>query len=266
MASTFDLTPLSATPLSATNDAPASTRVRRSFDPQLYAKVGGICYVIVIILGAFQEVFIRGRITVGSAAQTFANLQKMEMLWRAGIVTEMLMMIVGIVLAVILYALTKPVHADLALLGFLFGVIATTVECAYSIQLVEALFPIGRGAYLTAFTPAQLHAMTTLAMKTHIFGFGIALFLFGPFFFVTGYLIFKSGYLPKTIGVLYQLAGAGYMANGFTLILAPRFANQALMAVALPVLAGEVSFALWLLIKGVRMKEWREVNGERGLS
>jgi hypothetical protein len=102
-------------------------------------------------------------------------------------------------------------------------------------------------------------------MKTHVFGFGIGLFLFGPYFLVTGALIFKSGYLPKAIGIVYPLAGLGYMANGFTLILAPRFASGALMLIAAPVLIGEVSFALWLLIKGVRMEQWRAMNEESGV-
>lgn len=233
--------------------------MNREINPQVYARVGGILYLLMIALGIFQEFFIRGRILVaGNAAATFANLQKMEMLWRTGIVTELVMMIIAVVLALVLYVLTRPVHKELALLGLLFNVIATAVESAYAIQLVEALFPLGRNTYLTAFTPGQLQAMTALAMKTHVFGFGIALLLFGPFFFVTGYLIFKSGYLPKPLGVLYQLAGLAYMFNSFTLVLAPQFAGPAFMIMAAPVFVGEVSFALWLLIKGVRIDGWRE--------
>ncbi|HSP15107.1 MAG TPA: DUF4386 domain-containing protein [Thermoanaerobaculia bacterium] len=235
--------------------------MKREINPQVYARVGGILYVIMIALGIIEEVFIRGRITVGGdAAATFANLRKMEMLWRTGIAIEQLMAILTIVLAVVLYVLTRPVHKELALLALLFGSIAMAVESAYSIQLVEALFPLGTNAYLTAFTPAQLQAMTALAMKAHVFGFGIALLLFGPFFLVTGYLIFMSGYFPKPLGVLYQLAGLAYMFNGFALILAPQFAGRAFMIMAAPVFIGETSFALWLLIKGVRIEKWRELQ------
>ena len=236
--------------------------MNKEINPQVYARVGGALYLMMIALGIIEEVFIRGRIMAGGdAAATFANLQKMEMLWRTGIAIEMLMMIISIALSVILYVLTRPVHRELALMALLFGIVATAVECAFAIQLVEALFPIGKSAYLTAFTPAQLQAMTTLAMKAHVFGFGIALLLFGPFFFVTGYLIFMSGYFPKPIGVLYQLAGLAYMFNGFGLVLAPQFAGRLFLIMAAPVFIGETSFAVWLLVKGVRIEGWRLIAG-----
>lgn len=231
--------------------------MNREINPQVYARVGGILYLMMIALGFTEEFFIRGRIKVaGDAAATFANLQKMEMLWRTGIAIELLMVILTIALAGVLYVLTRPVHRELALLALLFNVIALAVEGAYAMQLVEALFPLGRNAYLTAFTPGQLHAMTALAMKAHVFGFGIALLLFGPFFFVTGYLIFTSGYFPKPLGVLYQLAGLGYMINGFVLVLAPQFAGRAFPIMGIS-FVGEMSFALWLLIKGVGIEGWR---------
>lgn len=236
-------------------------RMNREINPQVYARVGGAVYLMMIALGIFQEAFVRGRITVGGdAAATFANLQKMELLWRTGIAAELLLMIFGIVLAVVLYVLTRPVHKELALLALLFNVIGTAVESSYSIQLVEALFPLGKNAYLTAFTPGQLQAMTALAMKAHVFGFGIALLLFGPYFLVTGYLIFNSGYLPKPIGVLYQFAGLAYLFNGFALVLAPQVAGRVFMIIAGPAFVGEAAFALWLLIKGVRIQEWRSLT------
>lgn len=229
-------------------------------NPQLYARVGGVLYLTMIALGMIEELLIRGRITTGDAATTFANLQKMEMLWRTGIAMEMLMGIITIALSVIVYVLTRPVHKELALMALLFSSVATAVESAYIIQLVEALFPLGKSAYLSAFTPGQLQAMTALAMKAHLLGFGIALLLFGPFFLVTGYLIFRSGYFPKAIGVLYQLAGLAYMFNGFGLVLAPQFAGRLFMIMGAPVFIGETSFALWLLIKGVRIERWRALN------
>lgn len=235
--------------------------MNREINPQVYARVGGILYLIMITLGIIEELFIRNRIRAGGdAAATFANLQKMEMLWRTGIAMELLMMLIGIPLALVLYVLLRPVHKELALLALLFNMTCIAVQSACSIQLVEALFPLGRNAYLTAFTPGQLQAMTALAMKAHLFGFGIALLVGGPFFFVTGYLIFKSGYLPKPIGVLYQLAGLAYISNGFVLVLAPLFAGRAFMIMALPVILGEVSFAVWLLIKGVGIERWRSLT------
>jgi hypothetical protein len=54
--------------------------------PQVYARLGGALYLIIIVLGIFGEAFVRGRIVVsGNAAATAANLASMEELWRFGI-------------------------------------------------------------------------------------------------------------------------------------------------------------------------------------
>jgi hypothetical protein len=236
--------------------------MNRDINPQVYARVGGALYLMIITLGIVQEAFVRGRIVAGgNAAATFANLQNMETLWRTGIALELVLLIATIPLALVLYVLTRPVHKELALLGLLFNVIATAVEAAYSMQLVEALFPAGKSAYLSAFTAGQRQAMAALAIKTHELGFGVALLLFGPFFLVTGFLMFASGYLPKPLGVLYQLAGVAYMVNGFVLVLAPRFAGRMFLFMAIPAFIGEASFAAWLLIKGVRIERWRALTG-----
>jgi len=51
-------------------------------------------YLIIIVLGIFAELFVRGRIVVGGdATATAANLMAMQSLWRIGIVAELLMVI-----------------------------------------------------------------------------------------------------------------------------------------------------------------------------
>ena len=51
------------------HEAPAS--------PQTYARVGGVLYLIIIVLGLFGEAFVRdGLIIPGDAAATAANLSK----------------------------------------------------------------------------------------------------------------------------------------------------------------------------------------------
>ena len=227
--------------------------------PQVYARIGGALYLIIIILGAVEELFIRGRIVVpGDAGATAANLRSMESLWRFGIASEMFLGICTIVLTLILYVLLKPVSRDLALLATFFSLIAIAVETAYSLQLVEALYPLGDATYLKVFTPEQLNAMASLSIKAHGDGFGIALLFFGCFFPIAGYLIFKSDYLPKTIGILYLIPGLSYLTSSFTLILAPDFAARFYFVIAGPALIGEASLCLWLLVKGVNVQEWNK--------
>ena len=125
-------------------------------------------------------------------------------------------------------------------------------------DLVATLFPLGRTTYLEAFTPEQLAALARMSARAHGHGFGISLLFTGCFFLVAGYLIRKSGYLPRLIGTLYQGAGVGYIANTFALIVAPAWSGKVMMAVAPVVLIGEVSLAIWLLVKGIDMERWNQ--------
>jgi uncharacterized protein DUF4386 len=228
--------------------------------PQALARIGGLLYLITIVVGIFNEAFVKGSIVVwGDAAATAANLRSMESLWRLGIAGQMLMVICTVALTLILYVLLRPVSRDLALLATFFSLIATAADTAHSLQLVEALLPLGNAGYLKAFAPEQLNAMASLSLRSHDIGYGIGLLLFGPFFLVSGYLIFRSTYFPRAIGILYQIGGVAYMVNGFVLILAPRFAARMFTVIVLPCFVGETSFCLWLLIRGVNASKWQAV-------
>lgn len=227
--------------------------------PQIYARIGGALYLLIIVLGIIGEVLVRGRIVVtGDVAATANNLRSMESLWRFGVASELLAGVCTIVFTLIIYVLLRPVNRDLALLATFFGLIAIAVQTAYALELVKALFPLGNTAYLRAFTPEQLDAMASLSIRAHAQGFGIALFFFGCFFPIASYLIFQSGYFPKAIGVLYLIPGLSYLTSSLALILSPIFADRYYFVIAGPALIGEGALCLWLIFKGVNVVKWKE--------
>lgn len=235
------------------------TNLSINHSPRTYARIGGALYLVIIILGIFGEVFVRGRIIVaGDPAATVVNLTAMESLWRIGIATEFLALLCATALAMIYFFLLNPVGKELNLLATLFRMTSVVVQAVAVLNLVAALFPLGNAAALKAFTPAQLSVLIGLAIKAHNFGFNLALLFTGCTFLFHGYLIYKSGYLPKVLGILIQIAGISYLANCFTLILWPAAASWVFLVAIPPVLIGELSLSLWLLIKGVNIGKWRE--------
>src|SRR3989475_4493651 len=227
--------------------------------PQLYARIGGVLYLIIIVVGLLCEAFVRRRLSVaGNAAATAANVMSHESLWRFHIAAEIFLLICAVALLLILFVLLRPVSRDLALLAVFFNLVSIGIEAATTMYLLEALFPLGNAGYLKAFTPEQLYAMATLSLKSHGYGFGVSLLFFACFCLIVGYLIFRSGYLPKTIGVLMQIAGVCYLTNSFALILSAAVANRLFPAILVPALIGEVSLCLWLLVKGVNVEKWEE--------
>ncbi len=227
--------------------------------PQLCARIGGVLYLIIIVVGIFDEAFVRNRIIVsGDATTTAANIRSLESLWRFGIAAEFFLLICAVALTLIFFVLLRPVSRDLALLAVFFNLVSLAVEAAVQLYLVGALFPLGKAEYLRAFEPEQLYALASLSVKSHSYGFGVALIFFGCVCLILGYLIFRSGFLPKALGVLMQIAGLSYLTNSFALILAPTFANRIFPAVLVPAFVGEASLCLWLLVKGVNVEKWEK--------
>jgi len=230
--------------------------------PRLKARIAGVLYLIIIVIGLFGEAFVRSGIIVsGDATATAANIRSLESLWRFGIAAECVLLISAVGLALILFVLLRQVSRDLALLAIFFNLVSLAVEAASALNLVAALFPLGSAGYLSAFQPEQLYAMATLSVKSHSYGFGVALIFFGCECLILGYLIFRSGYLPKTIGVLMQIAGLSYLVNSFALLLAPTFSDRIFPAILIPALVGEASLCLWLLVRGVNVEKWRPQAG-----
>ncbi len=237
----------------------SSINTKAEIYPQTYARIGGVLYLLLILLGIFYEIIVKNKLIVsGNALATMDNLKAMEHIWRLGISAQVLSIIIGLMLVLIMYKLTKPVNKDMAILAAIFNLVATTIQAVYILKLVEVLFPLDTSAFLSAFTSEQLSALLYLTIKSHVVGFGIALLMFGPYFILTGILIFKSSYLPKFVAILYIISGLGYLVNGFTLILAPELSDLVFTIIVLPVFAGELSLALTLLIRGVNLAEWKK--------
>lgn len=225
--------------------------------PNLYARIGGALYLVIIALGIFSQVFVRDKVIVaGDAVATAANLTAMETLWRAGIATEVLMAIATVMLAMVYYYLLRPVHKEINLLAALLRMTSVTVQTGALVFLLLALYPLLNPAFTKTFAPDQLAALASMAIRAHSYGYSMALLFTGCTFLVHGWLIFKSGYLPKFLGVLIEFAGIGYISNGFAQILFPNVAGLVFMTIILPVLIGETTLSLWLLIKGVNIDKW----------
>ena len=226
---------------------------------RLVARVGGVLYLIIIVLGALGEVVVRGSIVVpGNATATAANLRSMEWLWRLGVAGEIVLLTCATALALILYVLLRPVSRDLALGAVFFNLVCIAIEGVAAVSLAAALLPMTNAAYVNAFTPEHLNVMAMLSVRSHSAGFGIALIFFGVECVILGYLISRSGYMPRSIGVLMQIAGVCYVINSFALLLSPPLSSRLFPAILIPSLIAELSLALWLLVKGVRAEKWEQ--------
>jgi len=232
----------------------------KQISPKVYARIGGLAYLIIIVAGAMGEIFIRNKIIVpGNDIATTKNISAAPFLWRVGIFGDLVMHVFDLVLGIIYYTLFKRVNKGLALLSLLFGLIQTAVLVANKMNLMMPLFLLDDANYLKAFNPQQLQALSHLSIKAHEYGFGIGLIFFAFECFIDGYLIYRSRFLPRILGIMLSIAGLCYLTNTFLLIFSPGL-EATLFPIILGPLAfiGEFSMCLWLLIKGVDVKKWED--------
>jgi membrane-anchored glycerophosphoryl diester phosphodiesterase (GDPDase) len=85
--------------------------------PQIYARLCGVLYLIVIVIGIFTELFVRDKLTVsGDAAATANNIMASQLLWRSSIAGDVILLVCAVTQALLFYVLLRPVNRNLALL------------------------------------------------------------------------------------------------------------------------------------------------------
>jgi len=226
--------------------------------PRLYARVAGVGYLVIIVTGIFAEFFVRSSLIVpGDAAATAGNIAASEILFRTGMAGEFLMLLGDVLVAGALYVVFRGFSRNLALLAAFFRLAQAAILGVNLLNTYVPLLLLAHGSYLTAFQPEQLNALVLLALEAHSFGYLIGLVFFGAHCLIVGYLVFKSAYVPRILGVLLVIAGVGYLVDSFGRTLLPTYddhANLFLGIVFVPAFLAEVSFCLWLLLKGVKLE------------
>ncbi|HEV2121828.1 MAG TPA: DUF4386 domain-containing protein [Chloroflexota bacterium] len=218
------------------------------------ARITGLFYLTVIAGGLFAEGFVRGSLIVpGDAAATVQSIAANESLWRLGLAVHLLYLVAAVMMNVLLYGLFKPVQATLARLALVFSMTGVTVEAVNLLHLYVPLAMIDEGGALAALDEGQRQALAYLAIRLFPTGWGFALLFFAGFCVPTGVLILRSHLMPRVIGALMIVAGVCYLVNSLALILAPALSSVLVPWILLPCLLAELSLALWLAVKGVKM-------------
>jgi hypothetical protein len=224
---------------------------------RLRARISGALYVLCIGCGFFAEMVVRAKLVVYSdAAVTAHNIVAAPGLYRAGFFADVSAMTLGVLSSVLLYTLLKAVSRGVALTVLVLDVISNAVSISGSILLFAPLIILQGDGYLSALTTQQLSSLALLSIKLYESIYAISLGLFSGSCLLTGYLIFRSTFLPRAIGVLLALAGICYLLNTIVVLMPMGFADYVFPWIFLPILIGEGTLALWLLIVGVDSAKW----------
>ncbi|MEZ5357238.1 MAG: DUF4386 domain-containing protein [Candidatus Zixiibacteriota bacterium] len=219
-----------------------------------YARIAGILYLIIIICAGFAEGGVRSVLIVpGDATATANNILSSEGLYRFGFVCDLIAFISDAAVAILLYALLKPVNKTVALVASTLRIIAH--PAIGSINLLNHLAPLNiltNPDFVSAFTVEQLQNLAMQFLTAHYAGYLIAGAFFGVHCAILGYLLYKSELFPQWLGIFLIVASIGYVIESFGNFLFPAYKDIYSWIVVIPAVIAELSLCLWLLIKGIR--------------
>ncbi|HEY9081299.1 DUF4386 domain-containing protein [Magnetovibrio sp.] len=226
--------------------------------PQVYARTAGALYLVIIVCGIFSEVFVRGSLIVmDDASATATNIIASEGLFRLGFVSDTLVFLSDVALAVLFYVLLRPVNPTLSLMAAAFRLTQTAIIGLNLLNHYAALMILNGTDQLAAFNSEQLHALVLLFLNAHAHGYDLGLLFFGVNSVVVGYLVWRAPYFPKALGGLLIAAGAVYLMGSYLRFIVPDVGAAFTPAYGVALIA-ELAMCLWLLIKGVDVPRWQE--------
>lgn len=213
------------------------------------ARIAGSLYLVVAVLGGFAELYVRARTVVpGDAAATAENIRGSATLFRFGFASDLVQATFFLFTAMALYLLLRHVNELVARAMVVIVAVSVAIICLNLLNQYMALQVATGGA-------EGSDALAGLFADMHAAGYLIAQIFFGLWLLPLGYLVFRSGYFPKVVGILLAVGCFGYLIDTFTRFLAPGIAGSVSAIAVLPAAIGELSFVVYLLVKGVRVPQ-----------
>lgn len=215
-------------------------------------RLAGLLYVVASIPGFFGLAYVPSKLLVhGNATATANNIAAHEMLFRLGIVADLVGQAMFIFVALALYDLLKGVNQRRAALMAILILVSIPIAFLNELNSVAALVLVRGADFLSIFDKTQRDALARLFLNLRGGGFDVAGIFWGLWLFPLGMLVYRSGFLPRFLGVLLMIGTFAYLANSFTSLVLPQY-EAGVSRWMSPLQAVELVFMLWLLIMGAK--------------
>jgi hypothetical protein len=220
------------------------------------ARIAGLFYLIVVITGIFNLLYVPSKLIVWSdAATSFNNIVGNETLFRLSIVAAIICYIAFLFLPLVLYKLLSPIHKTVAISMVALAVVSVPISLINLNNKMAVLTFIGKANYLNVFQLSELHTQVMLSLEHYNNGIEILTIFWGLWLLPFGYLVFKSDFLPKVLGIFLMIGCFGYLINFVGGFLFSGYADLHIASfVSIPGSIGEIGICLWLLIMGAKEK------------
>jgi hypothetical protein len=219
------------------------------------ARVAGALYLSLVVTAPLSLIYIpRTLIVTGNATATAKHILAHEVLFRLGIVADLISTVIFIFLVMALYRLLSGVNKTHASLMVILALVSVAIGFMNVLNNIAALTLFRGSDFLAVFEKPQLDALAMLFLHLHGQGNVINGIFWGLWLFPFGVLVMRSGFLPRILGVLLIVNCFAYLAISLTSLLQPGYSTVVSRVALLPMAAGELSIIAWLLIKGAQVQ------------
>jgi len=216
-------------------------------------RVAVFLYLLLVVLAPVRLICIPSALYVrGNATATANNIATHELLFRLGMVSDLLCGTIVIFLTLAFYRLFKAVDQNLAVLVVILGgLLPAAIDFLNVLNDAAALMLVRGADFLSVFDKPQRDALAMLFLRLHHQEIVAAEILWGLWLFPLAILTYRSRFLPRFLGVWLIINGFAYLIMSFTGLLLPQYEDM-VSNIVFPALLGEMAFMLWLVIKGAK--------------
>ena len=216
-------------------------------------RVAGFWYLLLSVIAPMRLMYIPNKLFLsGNATATVNNIAAHELLFRLGIVGDLLCGVILIFLVLAFYRLFKGVDQNLAVLVVIFGdVMPALINFVGVVSDFGTLMVVRGTNFLSSFDKPQQDALAMLFLHLRDHQNTAAEILWGVWLLPLAMLVYRSRFLPRFLGIWLIINGLAYIIISLTGVLLPQYQGK-VFNVSFPALAGELAIMLWLVIKGAR--------------
>lgn len=231
--------------------------------PGFKARIAATLYLVSGVFNGYSVFVLQKLVVLDDSAATASNILGSEAMFRLGFVSDITSVVFVVATIAIFYVLFRAVDGTVAVLAVAFGLLANAIQAISSFSNLASLLLLERTVGLMSVPSAQSQALALMFLQLHGLVLSISVFFFGVFWIMLGYLVFRSDFAPRLIGALVAVDGLGYLVASVAKFLMPSFAGFLYPYLPIvPVIFGEGSLMVWLLVKGVDEKKWAERGGQ----
>ena len=216
------------------------------------ALISGLGILLMMVPAIFANfIVLQSMVMEGDAAATTANAAADQTQLLLAILSLGLVAILDVIVGWTLYISFKPVNRTLSMAMGSLRIIYGIVFGIAIVNLVRVLTLLGGAG---SPVPAQLQEQVYASCNAFTSVWQFALIIFGVHLLLLGMLTFQTSLFSKILGILVVISGLGYVIDGIVFFLAPELN----IAIGQFTFFGELLLAIWLVVKGLNGKTWRE--------